>query len=54
MRTHFLNSLISVLLTIVIIPGLIPCIVSAADGQFADNGNSTEGKTTANNRRLIL
>lgn len=51
MRTHFFNSLISVLLTIVIIPGLIPCIVSAADGQFADNGNSTNSTLTSN---LIL
>jgi len=51
MKTHFLNSLISVLLTIVIIPGLIPCIVSAADGQFADNGNSTNSTLTSN---LIL
>ena len=51
MRTHFLNSLISVLLTVVIIPGLIPCIVSAADGQFVDGGNSTNSTL---NSTLIL
>ncbi|AKB52780.1 hypothetical protein MSBRW_3527 [Methanosarcina barkeri str. Wiesmoor] len=51
MTAHFLNSLISVLLTIVIIPGLIPCIVSAADEQFADGGNSTNSTLTPN---LIL
>ncbi|AKB49226.1 hypothetical protein MSKOL_3449 [Methanosarcina sp. Kolksee] len=51
MKSHFLNSLISVLLGLVIIPGLMPCIVSAADGQFADNGNSTNSTLTSN---LIL
>jgi len=51
MKSHFFNSLISVLLALVIIPGLMPCIVSAADGQFADNGNSTNSTLTSN---LIL
>jgi PGF-pre-PGF domain-containing protein len=51
MKTKFLNSLVSSLLIIVIIPGLIPSIVSAADGQFADGGNSTNSTLNSN---LIL
>jgi PGF-pre-PGF domain-containing protein/uncharacterized repeat protein (TIGR01451 family) len=51
MKTKFLNSLVSALLIIVIIPGLIPSIVSAADGQFADGGNSTNSTLNSN---LIL
>jgi PGF-pre-PGF domain-containing protein/uncharacterized repeat protein (TIGR01451 family) len=51
MKAHFLNSLISELLIIVIIPGLIPGIVSAADGQFEDGGNSTNSTLNSN---LIL
>ena len=50
MKVHFFNSLISVLLIIVIIPGLIPGIVSAADGQLEDGGNSTNRA----NSNLIL
>jgi PGF-pre-PGF domain-containing protein len=51
MKTKFLNSLVSALLIIVIIPGLISSIVSAADGQFADGGNSTNSTLNSN---LIL
>ncbi|WP_196296978.1 PGF-pre-PGF domain-containing protein [Methanosarcina barkeri] len=51
MKTKFLNSLVSALLIIVIIPGLTPSIVSAADGQFADGGNSTNSTLNSN---LIL
>ncbi|HII90755.1 MAG TPA: hypothetical protein HA262_00900, partial [Methanosarcina sp.] len=51
MKTKFLNSLVSALLIIVIIPGLTPSIVSAADEQFADGGNSTNSTLNSN---LIL
>ena len=48
MKADFLNSIISILLIILIIPGLIPSVVSAADEQLGDDGNST------NNPNIIL
>ena len=51
MKAHFFNSLISVLFVLVMIPGLIPGIVSAAEGQFGDGGNSTNSTPNSN---LIL
>ena len=51
MKAHFFSSLISVLLIILIIPGMIPGITSAADGQLGDGGNSTNSTLNSN---LIL
>ena len=39
MKADFLNSIISVLLILLIIPGIIPGVASAADGQLGDGGN---------------
>lgn len=46
MKADYLNSIISVLLITLIIPGIIPLVTFAADGQSGDDGNSTNDSTT--------
>ncbi len=41
MKADFLNHIISVLLILLIVPGIVPGIASAFDGQLGDDGNST-------------
>lgn len=41
MKADFLNLIISVLLILLIVPGILPGIASALDGPLGDDGNST-------------
>ena len=42
MKVDFLNSIISIFLITLIIPGVIPCIASAGDGDYSSSSNNSE------------